>query len=454
MIPSAPAPVSYGLVWALPFVGLLLTIGLAPLLVGRLWHRHYGAIVAAWAAAFVLPAATLLGPRPALGALLETALHQYLPFMLMLGTLYVVAGGLRMHGTPRGGPGVNTTLLAIGTVLASLVGTIGAALLMLRPLLRANRQRSRPTHVYVFYIFLVANIGGALTPLGNPPLLLGYLAGVPFTWPLRHLALPTLILAAGVLATFYALDRRMHRRWPDGAPAVLEEVEKLSLDGMINLPLLAIAVASVLLRSIWPAPSGVTLLGVTWRYDEIATDGLLLGVAVASLALTPRAIRTANDFAWEPLSEVGILFAAIFVTLIPLTAMLEAGLHGPLAPLLDAFIKNGVPDNALFYRGGGVMSALLDNAPTYLLFFGLAGGDPQVLTGPLATTLAAISAGTAYFGGLTYLGNAPNLMVKAIVERQGVPMPSFFGYLGWSVLCLLPWLLLIEALFFHGGGTG
>jgi len=439
----------FGLIWALPFLGMLLTIALAPLVAPRLWHRHYGKAAAFWAAAFLVPDGMRTGGRATLASFLDMALHQYLPFMLLLGALFVIAGGLRLTGTPRATPAVNTALLAGGVVLASVIGTIGAAMLLLRPLLRANRHRAQPTHVFVFFIFLVANVGGALTPLGNAPLLLGYLKGVPFFWPAIHLALPTLVLTAGLLGTFYALDRMTQRRAREDGQRVMAEIEKLGIEGAVNLALLPVAILALMVKSLLPPSDGVEILGVPWSMADIAADALLVMAAGLSLALTRPATRQANAFAWEPLVEVAILFAVIFVTLIPVTEMMAAGLSGPAAPLFAQIYAGGTANNALYYRMTGLLSALLDNAPTYLMFFGLAGNDAAKLAGPFAGTLAAVSAGAAYFGGLTYIGNAPNLMVKAIVESQGLRMPSFFGYVGYAAVCLLPWLLVVEALFFH-----
>jgi Na+/H+ antiporter NhaD/arsenite permease-like protein len=394
-----------------------------------------------------VPALRHDGPRAAVAALIETAVDEYIPFVLLMGSLFVVSGGLRVTGAPRGTPPVNTALLALGTILAGVIGTPGASLLMLRPLIRANAHRRRVTHLFVFFILLVANVGGAFSPIGNPPLFLGYLKGVPLFWPTVHLALPTITLSLGLLASFYALDHYM--RPAAHEVAVLPELEKLGIEGGVNLVLLAAAVFAIMLRLFWSSPAGLSLLGVAWNSVDIVSDLLLLGVGVASFALTAPATRRANDFTWGPLIEVAILFAAIFVTLIPVTAMMAAGEAGPLSLLAKALIAGGVPDNALFFRATGLMSAFLDNTPSYLLFFGLAGGDPARLAGPLATTLAAISTGACYFGGLTYLGNAPNLMIRAIAESHGIRMPGFLGYMGWAGVCLVPWLLLIEAIFFH-----
>ena len=437
------------LAWALPFIGLLLSIAIAPLLAPHAWHRHYGKAALLWALAFVLPDAAIRGARAALATILGAALEQYLPFILLLGALFTVAGGLRIKGTLRGTPAGNSLMLAIGAGMASVIGTTGATMVMLRPVIRANRHRAQAKHVFVFFILLVANIGGALTPLGDPPLFLGYLLGVPFFWPAIHLALPTLFLAAVLLALFYGLDRLMHRRGGAASePASLGEIERLGLDGKLNLALLAATVAVVLLRAWWNPPGSVSLLGVVWTLGDAAADVLLALIAALSLVLTPAGIRKANDFTWEPMREVAILFAAIFVTLQPVMAMIAAGEEGPLAAL-TARLHAGAPDPSLYYWTTGALSAVLDNAPTYVVFFGFAGGDPAVLTGPLAPVLAAISGGAVYFGAMSYIGNAPNFMAKAMVESQGIKMPSFFGFLGWSCLCLLPWLAVLDLVFFR-----
>ncbi len=434
--------------WATPFAGLLLSIAIAPLVAPQLWHHHYGKAAILWAFAFLVPDAVFRGADATLTQLVAVALHEYFPFILLLAALFTVAGGLRVKGTLHGTPGVNALMLAMGTCMASVIGTTGATMVMLRPVIRANRHRARPTHVFVFFILLVANVGGALSPLGDPPLFLGYLLGVPFFWPAIHLALPTLLLAAVLLALFYGLDSLLHRRSPAGGPTALAEIETLGLDGKVNLVLLAATVGIVLLRALWNPTLGLSILGVFWSLDDMIADALLVVVAALSFALTPASVRKANDFVWEPIVEVAILFAAIFATLQPVMAMIAEGKDGPLAALI-ARLYDGAPNHSLFYWATGALSAFLDNAPTYVVFFGFAGGDPAQLSGPLSRVLMAISTGAVYFGAMSYIGNAPNFMVKAMVESQGLKMPSFFGYLGWSCLCLLPWLVVVDLLFFH-----
>ena len=444
------ATASYTLPWALPFVGLILTIAAAPVMLRHHWERHYAVIALLWAAAFVIPDILVFGARGAAEQIIAVALDEYLPFVVLVGAFYVVTGGIRITGTLRGTPEANTLMLAAGTAIASVIGTPGAALLVLRPLLRANRHRRNATHVFVFFIFLVANIGGSLSPLGGPPLLLGFLKGVPFFWPTVHLALPTATLACGLLATFYGLERTiLWRRERGSGGEIVAEVQKLGIEGGINVLLLVAAVGAILLSALWHSAVSFDVMGTPWSIVAIAVNALLLGLAVLSLILTGRATRQGNAFGWTPMIEVAVLFAAIFVTLIPVAAMMAAGPAGPAAPLFARLVVDGIPNVPLFYRLTGLLSGFLDNAPTYLVFFGLAGGDAVRLTGPLAPALAAISAGACYFGGLSYIGNAPNFMVKSIVEHYGMRMPSFFGYIGWAVLCLLPWLLLVEAVFFR-----
>jgi Na+/H+ antiporter NhaD/arsenite permease-like protein len=440
------APLS--LAWTIPFAGLLLSIALAPLLAPGIWRRHYGKIAFGWGVAFVLADAVRQGAGGTAQAILATGLHEYLPFVLLLMALFTIAGGLHIKGTPHGSPAVNTALLALGTLMASLIGTTGASMVLIRPLLRANRHRRETAHIFVFFIVLVANVGGALSPLGDPPLFLGYLIGVPFFWPLVHIGLPFLFLAAILLVLFYALDRVMHRRHGH-EPKLLPEIEKLSLDGTINLVLLAAVIAAVLSRASWHSAVVFDLFGVPWPLTDIAVDAALVVITALSMIFTRRSIHRANEFAWEPIVEVAILFAAIFVTLIPVMAIIGTGPIGAAAPLIAQLFTGDGPNNLAFYLATGVLSSVLDNAPTYLVFFGFAGNDLTALTGPLARTLAAISAGAVFFGAMTYVGNAPNFMVKAIAESHGIKMPSFFGYLGWTILCLLPWLCVTGWVFFR-----
>jgi len=430
--------------WALPFAGLLLSIALMPLLMPDLWHHHYGKIALGWAALVILPMLPTLGLDGSLYELAHVGLLEYLPFILLLLALFTVAGGLRLDGYFDGSPASNTASLAVGTLLASVTGTTGAAMLLVRPLIRANAWRTRRVHTMVFFIFLVANIGGSLTPMGDPPLFLGFLKGVPFFWPTVHLLLPMLLSAGLLLGGYYLLDRRL--AIVDGAPPPRGQ---RIFEGKANLVLLGAIMAIVLFSGIWQGPVVISFLGVELTAQALLRDLVLIAITLVSLALTPKSARLANEFGWGPILEVAKLFAAIFVTIVPVLAMLKAGLAGPFAPLVQAVSDPaGAPIPAAYFWATGILSSFLDNAPTYLVFFNLAGGDPLVMTTGKVATLTAISAGAVFMGANTYIGNAPNFMVRAIADEMGIRMPSFFGYIGWSAAILLPVFVLLTLVFF------
>jgi Na+/H+ antiporter NhaD/arsenite permease-like protein len=345
-------------------------------------------------------------------------------------------------------PGLNTALLAIGAVLAGLMGTTGASMLLIRPLIRANDHRRHQAHVIVFFIFIVSNIGGVLTPLGDPPLFLGFLKGVDFTWPLVHLLAPTALLAGILLALFYALDRWYFRHDEPPTFDPTPDTRGIAFDGAANFALLGAIVFFVLLSGVWPSPLGFDVLGARVGLPGLVRDLALIAIIFASLAITAPRVHTANQFGWGPMVEVAKLFAAIFVTIAPVIAMLQAGAEGPFGGIVLAVTRaDGTPDAARYFWATGLLSSFLDNAPTYLVFFNTAGGDAQVLMTTHATALAAISAGAVFMGANTYIGNAPNLMVKAIAEDRGIKMPGFFGYMAWSCAVLLPLFAAVTVLF-------
>ena len=424
-------PIALGLslpLWSVvPFAGLLLSIALLPLFAPSLWARHYAKVCLA----FGVPVAgffLLRAPRELLHTVLE-----YASFIILLASLFTISGGILLRGTLRGSAGVNCAILAVGAVLANVFGTTGASMLLIRPLLRANARRHRKAHVVVFFIFVVANIGGALTPIGDPPLFLGYLRGVPFFWTLRAMGLLWAVACALVIGVFYLVDRRALAldavAGGDGGPlragapdtvAAAEARVPLSIEGKINLPLLAVVIGAVFL----PTP---------WREMAMAA------AAVVSAWKTPAKVREENEFTWHPIEEVAILFAGIFATMIPALLILKA--RGA---------ELGVVTPAHFFWATGALSSFLDNAPTYLTFFSLAQGvgGTQAVAGVSAPLLQAISAGAVFMGANSYIGNAPNFMVKAIAEEAGVRMPSFFGYMAWSCGILLPIFALLTLIFF------
>ena len=438
------------ILWVLPFVGMLLSIALFPLFAAHFWEHHFGKIAAFWAAALIVPGVVAYGPGIVIGELLHTLHFEYLPFIILLFALFVVAGGIRLVGNLVGTPATNTGMLAFGTLIASLFGTTGASMLLIRPMIRANQNRRRNLHVFIFFIFLICNIGGSLTPLGDPPLFLGFLMGVDFLWTLTHMLAPMLLCAAILLGLFYVIDARA---WAREAPEVTAHSDlprSIRIEGVHNVIYLAGIVGAVLISGIWRPGIDVPLgPGIARPLEGVCRDLALLAIAFMSWKSTNPRIRIESAFTWAPIQEVAFLFAGIFITMIPALAILRAGREGALAPLLALVSDaNGQPVNAMYFWLTGALSSFLDNAPTYVVFFNLAGGDPKALMGPLAGTLLAISAGAVFMGANSYIGNAPNFMVKAICEDRGIRMPSFFGYMAWSCAILLPVFALVTWVFF------
>jgi Na+/H+ antiporter NhaD/arsenite permease-like protein len=438
------------LLWVVPFVGILLSIAIFPLAAPHFWHDHFGKVALFWALAFLAPFALVYGPAAAGGEIVHTALLEYIPFIILLFVLFTVAGGILVTGNLHGSPGVNTTILGIGTVIASWVGTTGASMVLIRPLLRANDDRRYNVHTVVFFIFLVSNIGGSLTPLGDPPLFLGFLKGVDFFWTTTHLIGETILVAGILLVAFYFLDRWYYSK-EENLPHPKDPTPdtRLGLRGTQNIPLLLCIIAAILLSAYWRPGISFNVFGTVVELQSIVRDLILVGIAFVSIRITPEEIHEKNGFDWHPIIEVAKLFAGIFVTIIPAIAILRAGREGALAPLVGLVTDDaGQPVNAWYFWLTGTLSSFLDNAPTYLVFFNLAGGDAQTLMGPLAGTLAAISAGAVFMGANSYIGNAPNFMVLAIARQAGVNMPSFFGYMAWAAVFLLPCFALVTLLFF------
>src|SRR5664279_333809 len=398
--------------WLLPFAALLLSIAVLPLAAPERWGRlGFQALVAGLAA---LPVA--VGRPDALGHVG----HEYVSFVLMLGSLYVVTSGIRVTGDIPAHPVTNVSLLLIGGLLASIIGTTGASMLLIRLVLEVNSERKSVSHTILFFILIVSNVGGCLTPLGDPPLFLGYLAGVPFFWTLRLFQEWAVALAV-LLGTYFFVERRRYAQEPREAIRADETTRRpIRVSGRWNLPLLCGVVAA----TAFLAPP----------YREVA----YLSCAALSFPLTPRGQRTETRFSWHPILEVAILFAGIFVTMAPALAVLRE--HAPTFGLTRPWH---------FFWATGALSAWLDNAPTYAAFLALARGlgRPEVAGVP-AKILEAISTGAVFFGALTYIGNGPNFLVRSIAVSHGVAMPSFFGYAARAAAVLLPLFVLITFLFF------
>jgi Na+/H+ antiporter NhaD/arsenite permease-like protein len=433
-------------VWTvLPFAGLLLSIAILPLFAAHFWesNRNKGIV----AGLFALPVAFYLLSlgEAGLHELLEKA-REYASFILLLGALFAITGGIRVRGSLSGTPLLNTALLGLGAVLANLIGTTGASVLLIRPLLRANAPRVRQTHIVVFFIFVVSNCGGLLTPLGDPPLFLGFLKGVPFGWTLQ--LWPHWLLVNGLLLVIFNVwDQIVFNREEAERPgSQLEEVmqhEPLAIDGRRNFLFLGAVVATVL-----AAGHGVGSGGAGWPFG--VQEGLLLTISIAAWFATPHAYRAANAFAFGPIIEVAVLFAGIFVTMAPALLLLNANAA-----------RFGLAEPWQFFWAAGLLSSFLDNAPTYLTFAATACGlqgialegsylKQLLARGPEAEQiLKAISAGAVMMGANSYIGNGPNFMVKAIAESNGVRMPSFFGYMAFSCGVLLPIFVIVTFVFFR-----
>ena len=433
--------------WVLPFAGILLSIAVFPLLAPNFWHHHFGKISAFWALLFIGPFIFKVGFSITLYELLHVGLLEYIPFIILLLALFTISGGVQLTGSLVGKPIVNTVLILIGTILASWMGTTGASMLLIRPLIRANKDRQKKVHIIVFFIFLVANIGGSLTPLGDPPLFLGFLKGVNFFWTTTAMFLPMLFMVICLLAIFFALDTYFYNR--EEALPIQEVYEPIRLKGSFNLILLGGVIGGVLLSGFWKPHIQFDIYYVHLELQNVVRDFILLGLSIISLKLTPIQIRKANEYTSFPIIEVAKLFAGIFVTIIPAIAILKSGTNGSLGIIINSVSNDAGPINYMYFWATGILSSFLDNAPTYLVFFNTAGGDPSLLMGDLSQTLLAISAGAVFMGANTYIGNAPNFMVKSISESSGIEMPSFFGYFfKWSVPILTPLFILVSIIFF------
>ena len=428
-------------VWSvIPFAVLLLCIALMPLAAEHFWHndRNKGIVVAIVAIPVIVYLAYLqiAEGQPSLSPLVHE-IGKYASFIIMLGSLYTVAGGIVVRGDLKPTPFNNAAILLVGALLANVIGTTGSSVLMIRPFLRINAARTFNVHLPVFFIFLVSNIGGCLTPLGDPPLYMGYLHGVPFAWTLGLWPMYLVVLGL-VLGTFVLWDAVAMRREPPRPLEPAKRHDSIGLEGKINLLFLAGIMAAVLIEASWLPET----LHTVWKM--FGAEMMMLVIAALSLYLTPRRLREANGFTWAPISEVAILFIGIFITMVPALQMLEK--HGS---------ELGLTQPWQFFWGTGLLSGVLDNAPTYLAFATTAAGsndysrlvENQVagIDGPLV--LKAISCGAVFMGALTYIGNGPNFMVKSIVEKAGYRPPSFFGYIFYACVILVPIFLFVTFIF-------
>ena len=439
--------------WAVPFLGIILSIALMPNLFPDFWKNHFGKVSYFWIAIVLVGIAIFEGVGVSIHSLLAVMFEQFLPFIALLIALYTITGSIRLRGQLVGTPIVNVTILLVGAILSSWLGTTGAAVLLIRPLINANIWRKFKIHTLIFFIFIVGNIGGTLTPVGNPPLLMGFISKVPFFWPTAKLLAPTALSVAILLVVYFFIEMYFYKK--EEVKHIKNEEKSIAIEGGWNFVLLLAVIFTVILSS-YEMGTAFTMFQVTIPVNELVELGLLASITILCLKMGKEETRIANNFSWHPIVEVGKLFAGIFICMAPLIAMLRAGADGPMKLLINSLATpDGHPINAMYYWLSGGLSAFLDSAPAYLVFFntaaapaGAAGLAPHVfMTQTIPTTLIAITAGASFMGAITYIGNAPNMMVKAIAEEYDIKMPSFFGYMAWSICILIPLFLLVQFLF-------
>lgn len=443
-------------IWlCIPFAGLLLCIAVMPLVKGEWWEAHQPLVVALWIIVLVIPFAVLYGVGDTVETVLECTVNDYLTFIILLFGLFCVSGNITMEGDFAGSPRINVGLLAIGTLLSSCIGTTGASMLMVRPVIKMNSWRKRKSHIMIFFIFMVSNMGGCLTPIGEPPLLMGFMRGVPFFWSI-HLFPVLLFNMVILLFIFYHLDKRNYRKdIAEGRkPDISKPGTEFRIDGLHNIIFLVMIVAAVILSGVLPGmPAfqdaagnvrGIHIFGeVSLSFPSLIEIVLILLAAFLSFKTTSSEIRTRNHFTWGAIQEVAVLFIGIFITMQPALMLLKA--VGPNLGLTEPF---------QMFWATGALSSFLDNTPTYLVFLTTAGtlGFTSGISTTLGTLpekmLSAISCGAVFMGANTYIGNAPNFMVKSISDENGVNMPSFFGYMLWSVSILIPVFIIDMLVFF------
>ena len=439
----------------IPFAGLLLCIAVMPLIKPEWWEKNQALAVILWSLLFIIPSVVLNGAGETTETVLDCIVNDYLTFIVLLFGLFCVSGNITLEGNLAGSPGVNAVFLAFGTLLSSCIGTTGASMLLVRPLIKMNSWRKNKAQIMIFFIFMISNMGGCLTPIGDPPLLMGFMRGVPFFWS-THLFPILLFNMVLLLIIFYFIDKRSYRK--DIAAGLHPDISKpgveLRVEGLHNVIFLVAIVVAVILSGTLPGlpmfqNAAGKVIGIKiFKEVELTVPAMIeiviiLLAALLSFKTTEEKIRTQNHFTWGAIKEVAVLFIGIFITMQPALALLKT--MGP---------ELGVSEPYQMFWATGMLSSFLDNTPTYLVFLTTAG--TLGFTSGIATTvgtisvkvLTAISCGAVFMGANTYIGNAPNFMVKSISDENGVRMPSFFGYMVWSLGILVPVFIIDTLVFF------
>jgi len=439
-----------GFSWSIPFILTLLSIAIGPIALKEKWEKHSFKILMI----FPLILGVMMTSEFSFGRFvtesLNSLIHHYVPLIALLFALFTVTGGIHISIQKSATPLCNTAMLLVSSMLAGWIGTTGAAMLFIRPILNVNKERQYVTHIVIFFIFLVANIGGGFTPIGDPPLLMGFIEGVDFFWTLKHIGGIVFSSIVVLCSLFFLIDSYfMKKETATQKPQQIANSEgSFKISGGFNIFFLTFIVFCVIISGTI-SKGEFTVFGLHFSLNALVRDLLLVSVGLFSLKKTPQEIRTLNSFGFAPLKEVAEIFVAIFITLIPVAYMLQEGHNGAFSGLFN-WASDGTTLNPLrCFFATGMLSAFLDNAPTYLIFFNLGGGNADIMMNECASTLAAISIGAVFFGAMTYIGNAPNFMVRSIASDRGVKMPSFFGYMGWSIGILLPYFFLLSYICFN-----
>lgn len=451
---------------AIPFIGVLLSIALCPLLTPSLWHKYDNVILVAWSVLSLWMCTTAMGQFATNHLVSAILMKEYIPFIILVGTLYIISGGIHIQISCEATTRANVLLFLVGVVAANFIGTTGTSMLLLRPMLDMNRNRKYKVHTVVFFIFLVSNIGGGVLPFGDPPLFLGFLKGVDFFWTAQHM-LPLLVMVTSILIVIYCIIDLYFLKKESQECALLQVEDSPSIMaaekgravqepliriyGTFNLLLMVAVVVLVAITGNLTKKEAFSLFETKVHYKNLIRDVGLVGISLLSLAVSPKingkTLRKINHFSWGPLGEVARYFVAIFITMAPVAVMLKAG-H-PFFQPIRAALESTAHAPFLYFWVVSPFSAFLDNAPTYLVFFKMAGGNASYLMTAGASVLTALSASSVFMGAMTYIGNAPNFMVRSVAKQYGVPMPSFLGYIAWSCAILLPTLLLVSWLVFY-----
>lgn len=432
------------LLWGIPFIGIICSMSLIPLIAARFWNKNSGYVTLFWTLIYVLCLGCNFGVVPSMLSVADSVFSDYISFIIQISALYIISGGIFVNLARKSTPFFNSMFLFVCSLLAGWIGTTGAATLMIRPMLRANSHREYRIHMVVFFIFLVGNIGGAFTPLGDPPLFVGFTNGIDFFWFIRHLYPYIFSTLLFLCLLFFIIDlflMKQEERSTQGTFEMSDDApKKFILKGKLNILLLLIVLLTVMLCNF---PESFTVLQHKFRWSSVVRNIILCTVSLISLKYTSKYVRERNSFSLAPIKEVAELFAGIFITATPLISMLHQGNQGSLKWLFDQLTVNGNIVQKYFWISG-LLSSILDNTPTFLIFFHLTSGDAQELMTTHSHLLTSFSIATVFMGALTYIGNAPNLMVKSIAQNYGVKMPSFLGYILWSVLILVPVFIVIS----------